>query len=70
MELTILKIYHPILSDRCRLVKNMITDMGNLVDLIRDFDFDYIGLGIESRGFILASAIIALHQLGKGVVVM
>jgi len=35
--------------------------------LIKDFDFDYIGL-VESRGFILGSII--AHQLGKGVVLL
>tara|TARA_Y100001963_G_scaffold132082_1_gene190240 strand:+ start:1091 stop:1594 length:504 start_codon:yes stop_codon:yes gene_type:complete len=37
------------------------------IDLIRDFDFDYIGL-VESRGFILGSII--AHQLGKGVILL
>tara|TARA_Y100000592_G_scaffold20875_1_gene32098 strand:- start:2822 stop:3322 length:501 start_codon:yes stop_codon:yes gene_type:complete len=37
------------------------------VDLIRDFDFDYIGI-VESRGFILGSVV--AHQLGKGVVLL
>ena len=37
------------------------------IDLIRDFDFDYIGL-VESRGFILGSII--AHQLEKGVILL
>ena len=37
------------------------------IQLIKDFDFDYIGL-VESRGFILGSII--AHQLGKGVILL
>ena len=37
------------------------------IDLLENFDFDYIGL-VESRGFILGSII--AHQLGKGVVLL
>jgi adenine phosphoribosyltransferase len=37
------------------------------INLIENFDFDYIGL-VESRGFILGSII--AHQLGKGVVLL
>ena len=37
------------------------------VGLIRDFEFDYIGL-VESRGFILGSII--AHQLEKGVILL
>ena len=37
------------------------------IDLIKDYDFDYIGL-VESRGFILGS--ILAHQLGKGVILL
>ena len=37
------------------------------IGLIKDFDFDYIGL-VESRGFILGSII--AHELGKGVILL
>ena len=37
------------------------------INLIENFNFDYIGL-VESRGFILGSII--AHQLGKGVVLL
>ena len=37
------------------------------IQLIRNFDFDYIRL-VESRGFILGSII--AHELGKGVVLL
>ena len=37
------------------------------IDLLENFDFDYIGL-VESRGFILGSII--AHQLGKGLVLL
>ena len=37
------------------------------IDLVKDFDFDYIGL-VESRGFILGSII--AHQLEKGVILL
>ena len=46
------------------LLRNITEDS---IDLILDFDFDYIGL-VESRGFILGSII--AHQLDKGVVLL